>query len=472
MPCEPGMTFEECEMTMLREAVEDIEKHSLEGRTITDVETKITKIVERYLRDTENICYGGTAINALLPKSAQFYDSTKEMPDYDFYSMTPLDDVKELSDIFVKEGFVDVEAKAGVHYGTFKIFVNRIPSADITMMHEELFQTIKKESIVIDGIYYAPPDLLRQSMYLEMSRPNGMISRWEKVYSRLLLLNKHRPIDELVCKKVSVTKPHHSDLYYLVRDTLIELDVVFMGGYADLLYIHYMDKQNDRFVNALPDFDVLSEKYEKTCNTLMKVLRRNHFEPQMVKHYGELGGEHYQIIVDDVIVATIYEPIACHSYNTIRVSGKDIHVATIDTLLSYYLIFIYLDRPYYDRQKIMCMATLLFEIQKEYRLSNRGLLKRFSSTCYGRQKDLDSMRTEKAEMKLKLRGKKGTREYDMWFLFYNPASNEHRTKELLKLHDKEEKKARKSKSIKKEKDTKKESTKKSKTKKTKKSKKK
>jgi hypothetical protein len=32
------------------------------------------------------------------------------------------------------------------------------------------------------------------SIYLELSRPRGDVSRWKKVYSRLLLLNKHYPI--------------------------------------------------------------------------------------------------------------------------------------------------------------------------------------------------------------------------------------------------------------------------------------
>ena len=53
--------------------------------------------------------------------------------------MTPLEDAKELADIYYKAGFEEVEAKAGVHYGTFKVFVNFIPVADITLLSPELF---------------------------------------------------------------------------------------------------------------------------------------------------------------------------------------------------------------------------------------------------------------------------------------------------------------------------------------------
>ena len=36
--------------------------------------------------------------------------------------------------VHYKEGFKEVEAKAGVHPGTFKVFVNFIPVADITFL--------------------------------------------------------------------------------------------------------------------------------------------------------------------------------------------------------------------------------------------------------------------------------------------------------------------------------------------------
>ena len=41
-----------------------------------------------------------------------------------FFSPEPLKDAKELADIYYKAGFEEVEAKAGVHSGTFKVFVN------------------------------------------------------------------------------------------------------------------------------------------------------------------------------------------------------------------------------------------------------------------------------------------------------------------------------------------------------------
>ena len=64
--------------------------------------------------------YGGTAINNLLPMEDQFYDKATELPTM-ISSPDPLNDAKKLADIYYKAGFTDVEAKAGVHGGTFKV---------------------------------------------------------------------------------------------------------------------------------------------------------------------------------------------------------------------------------------------------------------------------------------------------------------------------------------------------------------
>jgi len=52
---------------------------------------------------------------------------------------------------------------------------------------------MSKEAIKINGILYSPPNFLRMNMYLELSRPEGDVSRWEKIFKRLTLLNKHYP---------------------------------------------------------------------------------------------------------------------------------------------------------------------------------------------------------------------------------------------------------------------------------------
>ena len=47
-------------------------------------------------------------------------------------------------------------------------------------------------------------------------------------------------------------------------------------------------------------------------------------------------------------------------------------------------------------------------------------MKRFSIECYGKQPALEDIRAEKTSMFKELADKRGTREYDEWFLKYNP----------------------------------------------------
>ena len=140
----------------------------------------IINIVETFLKKKKRMCYGGTAINNILPKEAQFYDRNLELPDYDFFSPDPIKDSESLANIYYKEGFKEVEAKAGVHLGTYKVFVNGLPVADITHMNKKLYENLHKKAKIKSGIYYSPPNFLRMLMYLELSRPEGNVGRWEK----------------------------------------------------------------------------------------------------------------------------------------------------------------------------------------------------------------------------------------------------------------------------------------------------
>jgi len=113
---------------------------------------------------------------------------------------------------------------------------------------------------------------------------------------------------------------------------------------------------------------------------------------------GEYIAVHYEIVVNNDVIAFIYKSTACHNYNVIVINGQKIKVATIDTILSFYLIFIYANRPYYDENRLLCIAEYLFKVQLNNRLQQKGLLRRFSVLCYGKQQTLEDMREEKSKI--------------------------------------------------------------------------
>ena len=438
--CKDDMTFEDCEIAILRNAVDETDE--LKGKELVnnDQIREILKIVEKFIVDKKRMCYGGTAINNILPQDAQFYNRDIEIPDYDFFSPNALEDSKELADIYYKNGYKDVEAKAGVHMGTFKVFVNFIPIADITFLETQLYNSVFKDSIEIAGIHYAPPNYLRMAIYLELSRPFGDVSRWEKVMKRLNLLNKYYPLIVDDCNNVDFQRQisdRNSDdsekIYIIVRNAFIEEGAVFFGGYATSLYSKYMPIEQQKLVRKIPDFDVLSEDIEKCTAFVKEKLKENNITGvKLVNHdaIGELVPEYIQIKIGNDTIAFVYKPIACHSYNEITINENKVKIATIDTILAFYLSFIYADFYSYYKDRLLCMAKFLFDVELKNRLEQRGLLKRFSIKCYGKQETLEEIRSKKADKYKELANKKDTKEYEMWFLKYNPGYNYNPDKQL------------------------------------------
>lgn len=451
-------TYEEKEIEILRSAVDLAEKRK--GKEIVsdpDVK-KIINILETFLKQKKLVCYGGTAINNILPLEDQFYDKDIEIPDYDFYSPRALDDAKELADIYYGEGFQEVEAKAGVHFGTYKVYVNFLPVADITYLESKIFKRIQKDGIRVNGIYYCPPNFLRMNMFLELSRPAGDIGRWEKVLKRLILLNKNYKLKGKNCdpqnfvrKFENIDEKQENDLYYAVRDSFIDQGLVFFGGYASYLYSSYMPKKQRRLFSKAPDFDVLAEDPQQASIILKE--RLEDFDYKGIKinkkpGIGELIAPHYEItvIINKIpeTVAFIYKPLACHSYNTIKIGNKTVRVATIDTMLSFYFAFYFSDREYYDHNRILCMAQYLFDVQQRNRLEQKGLLRRFSINCYGEQHSLEEIRATKAEKFEELKNKRNSREFEEWFLRYIPFEEKgQKSKKTKKPKTKKNKKNKK-----------------------------
>jgi hypothetical protein len=436
--CDKKMTFQDCELAILRTAVDNAEEK--QGRTVANSPEvkRIIGIVEIFLKKKQLICYGGTAINNILPKQDQFYNKDIEIPDYDFYSPNALDNAKELVDLYIENGFQEVEAKSGQHHGTFKVYVNFIPVADITSIPKELFNAIKKEAIRVAGILYAPPNLLRMGMYLELSRPAGDVSRWEKVLKRLILLNKHYPLKGNECSQIDFQRQMDDSelsdkIYDNVQHTLIDQGVVFFGGYALSLYSKYMPKNLQHKLKKIPDFDVLSEEPMLTAQIIKERLADIDVKNvKIIKRpgIGEIIAPHYEIQVGNDTVVFVYEPLACHSYNILKEDGYDIKIATLDTMLSFWLAFLYANRPYYDKDRILCMANYLFEVQEKNRLNQKGLLKRFSINCMGHQETVEEMRAEKAEKFVELKDKRNDPEYDEWFLRYRPLDKKINTESI------------------------------------------
>ena len=386
------------------------------------------QLVEEFIKDKQLICYGGTAINNILPLKDQFYNMDNQIADYDFFSMNAVEDAKRLADIMFKNNLPNVEAKAGVHVGTFKVYVNYVGVADITYIPKLLFNSLKKESIKISGIYYTPPDFLRMSMYLELSRPAGDTSRWEKVYERLQLLNKHHPLtikNPKSCKEISSVSKFDSHTLQCTFKKLSDLNVLFMGNVA-IDYFTTMLKLPKSFTqfraNNIP-FTVIANNVDIVVNSLCDLLKS--YKNVTIKEYetvGEIIPKSMCVFIDKKPFVLIYHSNACYSYNNVNYMNENIKMASIETLLSFNLSLKYLiidTNAITNSKQIMCESKLLSNMINK--IKHTKSYQKFSITCYGKQEGLTDMRIAKQEMFNKL--KKNSKEYEFWFFKYIPSGN-------------------------------------------------
>lgn len=421
----------DCELEIVKNAVDKYQA-KIGKRMVNSPEIiQIINILEDFLRSTKLICYGGIALNNILPKQDQFYDKDIELPDYDFYSINAKEDAIKLADIYYSKGYTDVEAKSATHVGTYKVYVNFMPIADITLLPSELFNNIYKTSIIIDKIHYVNANFLRMNVYKELCNPDGDVSRFEKIYKRLLLLNKHYPITKNtnICKTIQYKRKmvHRTNLpiiYETLLNIFLKHELVFFGGHALSIYAKYIRSKYIRhqFKKYEPDFDVFSNDPMSIINELQIKFNQLKLPFKFKKHepIGEILKTNYELIVYNETVGFIYIPNGCYSYNVVTINGNKINIASIDTMLYMYFIFYHVAKPYYNPHRILCMTQLLYKVQIDNKYNQVGVLTRFPLTCYGYQPQIDEIKSEKANLYNQLKNDKTSEKYQLYFLKYAP----------------------------------------------------
>lgn len=148
------------------------------------------KVVADFIKEKKRKLYGGTAMNIHLPRRHKIYTQA-DYPDFDFFSPEPWKDAIKLANLLYDAGLKYTEAKAGIHKGTFKVFANFWPVADITHLPQDLYDqitTIKK-----NGYTIVSPAFLQMTLYNIISKPIEVPSRWPNVALRQKLLDSWSP---------------------------------------------------------------------------------------------------------------------------------------------------------------------------------------------------------------------------------------------------------------------------------------
>ena len=399
----------------------------------------INSVITKFLKTHDVVVFGGIAINTFLPENKKFYNTDVEIPDYDIYSPKALMHAKLLCDALYNSGHTLTEVRSSaVHSEVYKVYVNFIPVVDVVQYDKYVFNILYDDSIKTEGINYASPDYLRLNIYKEFATPNEDPSRWNKIYTRLQLLNKFHPfIENDKCSLSKFTRDFMGDetikdtVYTIVKNTLMKEDVIFLGAFACNLYKKYNNKNKSSGVNSDdPDFEVLSTIPETVCNSVKENLKNGGFiNIRSVKHLPASSkiSTRYEIFIDNDSVCIIYEPKnGCYGYNSIMINNQNVNIATIDTMLFFLISVRYISTVEYNINRVMCMAQFLFHIQNENILNQKGIFKRFDVNCYGNDKTFYDKKGDRSRLYNKLKLQKQSKneynknEYNKNFFKYNP----------------------------------------------------
>ena len=413
--------FRDCQLNWLKESVlqaEIIVKTTQKNDNVI----QLIKLLENFIRLHAGslICYGGTAINNILPVDMQFYEET-DIADYDLYSTTPIQHAKELADFYYKEGYTNISVKpATFHVGTFKIYVNFIAVADVTFLPPIMFDSLLREALIINGIYYCSPDFLRMNIMRELACPLNQPDRLEKVFLRFQLLHTCYPevgnSNSVPVKSKQSTQSAEQNCILLC---LIENNVVFLGDFAYSFYTSYPSPPN--IIDALcVDTFILSRQLMARlvkcgCKPTDLVFKEETLEPRFCR---------VDIYIKKQLYAVLWKPETAFSYNSVPFSipgdvlkSRAIRVASIETQVYYLYALHYLKYRPLNTQMVTVLLRHYFENR-----DNTGILRRFSIDCYGPPTTRETVLQEKHNKYNKYKHNKKAPEYQWYFLYYDPVN--------------------------------------------------
>ena len=418
------------DVEFLKDSIHVNETLQKKDKKTTYLSDHLLNIVENFMKKKKRICYGGTAINSILPKEKQFYNYDVDIPDYDFFSPTALEDAKELCNLFKKENIFHVEGKNAVSFGTYKVFVNFVPIADITQIHQTFYDSLLTQSHEVNGILYTPPSYLRMSLHQELARPKGDISRWEKIYQRMQLLNTYFPIFVKPLTKrnhmyISIYTKELNDNYDVLFDFFQKQNVVFCNFHM----VSCVFKRHFKGNTCDPEKKEKFILYSDDLNQMVKdinALKLNKIKVKQEESIYKFIGNYAFVMHNDKCIGILFQTNSCLSYIETKVNGNKLRIGNIDTLLNLYFSMILMDIKEVNNPFIYHIIGELNKIVNSFqkhvvsKSKTKKIMKRFHLPCLGTQEDFPQILRTRYRKYKELKHNKTSVEYKKWFFKYTP----------------------------------------------------
>lgn len=356
------------------------------------------QIVEGFLKASKRVCYGGQAINAQIPKKDQFYNLETSLPDYDFFTPDDKGDTRALVAALKDAGYTEISERIGIHEGTTKIYVNFTAIADITRMDRRFYERMFERSVTVEGIHYADPIFLRMLMFVELSRPRGMVARWEKVFERLSLLDTAHPLPR--CKPGKATRFIENRAAHQSRPAILRYVLknrrIFMG--ADIHALYKMGGEHGKSANARVQYILrgkapvvfMSPDADMDADQLAETLRA---KKEQILGFQDVLPAMVALYHDDMLVCLIVQEEACHSIIHLPLNkGRVMRIASLDTLLTFLMGLYYRDDPLImATDALLCWMRQYVDLLNRYRAHPTKLVPAFSIECSGYQTTFASL---------------------------------------------------------------------------------
>lgn len=225
----------------------------------------VLELVKAELVAKKKVLYGGAAQNGYLPGNLQFYNYSKDIPDYDVYSYDAKGFAQSVADKLHALKLKDVELKCALHPGTYKLFWDGTSVLDVTNVSKSDETRLRRLAYKTkDGLLLCPLNLLKANGYLELTLPDSAGFRWKKVAERVGLLEKAWSKNSTVDNKTPKSKLNVNELAIAIA----QANNLPIAGRAAVFYHTQTNASSD------PVFEALSMNPKKDLGLFKSLARQ------------------------------------------------------------------------------------------------------------------------------------------------------------------------------------------------------
>jgi hypothetical protein len=298
-----------------------------------------------------------------------------------------------------------------MHEGTRKILVNYVPVADISRIDPQTFAVVFRRSIVKQGMHYMDENILRMMMYLELSRPRGLVTRWKKVFERLTLLNHAFPLQGCSDPIEVNQKINFQDRRVLLEFCANHKRVLVGPEVIELMERRKKATHLNSLVTRGGPVLFMSTQAQLDADDIADMLEG----AVRVESHSSVSDELFSYVMisrRNVPLALIFQETACHAYSVLQLDeDREIRVGTPDLFLHLYyslLLFGKKEKRFFETG-LQCLVQKLYTLSEEGRNNPGPLLPSFGLRCSGHQKGYATLLKERLKRQEKEKASQATR---------------------------------------------------------------